>query len=84
MFHHNFLESLYYLMPHHHGGLSAVIILKQALLEASLTIRTPVRFLGIIGLEHVGPFHVHGDDEVGSRIRIRLPGLAQLDVARHD
>ena len=83
MFHYNFLVSLYYLMPHHHGGLSAIIILKQALLEASLTIRTPVRFLGIIGLEHVSPLHVHGDDEVGSRIRIRLPGLAQLDVARH-
>ena len=70
-------------MAHHHGGLGTIISLKQTLPEASLSIGTPVRFFSIIGLQHVRPLHVHGDDEIWSRIGIRLPGLSQLDVARH-
>ena len=70
-------------MAHHHGGLGAIISLKQSLPEASSSIRTPVRFLRVIGLQHVRPLHVHGDDEIRSRIGIWLPGLSQFDVARH-
>ena len=72
-----------YLMTNHTSCFSSLIRLQHALLEASLTIRTPIGFPGIIRLEHVCPLHVHGDDEVGRRIGIRLTGLSKLDVARH-
>ena len=72
-----------YLMSHHHGGLSAVVILQQSLLEATLAVRAPVGLLGVIGLEHVSPLHIHGDDEVRSRIRIWLTRFPELDMARH-
>ena len=70
-------------MPHHHCGLSTVVLHQDALLKTTCPVRTPIRFLGIVGLQHVRPLHVHGDDEVSGRIGIRLPGLSKLDVARH-
>ena len=70
-------------MSHHHGGLGAIVILQQSLLEATLAVRAPVGFLGVVRLEHVSPLHIHGDDEVRSRIRIRLTRLPKLDMARH-
>ena len=70
-------------MPHHHCCLSPVIVHQQALLETASSVGTPVGLLRVIGLQHVRPLHVHGDDEIRSRIGIWLPGLSQFDVARH-
>ena len=70
-------------MAKHDSGFGAIVIVKETFLEAALAIRGPDRLLGIVGLEHVIPLHLHGDDEVGCRIGIRLPRLAKLDVAGH-
>ena len=70
-------------MPEHDSGLGAIITLEETLLEASLAIRDPVGLLGVKRLVHVIPLHLIGDDEVWSRIRVRLIGLAKLDVAGH-
>ena len=70
-------------MPEHDSGLGAIITLEETLLESSLAIRDPVGLLGVKRLVHVIPLHLIGDDEVWSRIRVRLIGLAKLDVAGH-
>ena len=71
-------------MTAHDGCLLAVIRFKETLSIATLAIRTPIGLLWVVWLEHVRPLHVHGDDEVGRWIGIRLPGLSKLDMARHD
>ena len=70
-------------MAKHDSGLGAIIIVQETFLEAALAIRSPIGLLGIVLLQHVIPLHLHGDNEVGSRIGIGLPGLAKFDVARH-
>ena len=70
-------------MPDHDSGFGAIIIFQETFLEATLAIRSPNRLLGVISLEHVSPLHLHGDDEVGCRIGVRLPRLAKFDVAGH-
>ena len=70
-------------MTNHDSGLGAVIIVQEPLLESTLAIRGPHRFLGVIGLEHVLPLGLHGHREVGQRVRIGLTGLAKFDVAGH-
>ena len=70
-------------MAKHASCLAPLIRHQQALFEVTISIRTPIGLLGVIGLQHVRPLHIHGDDEVRARIRIRLTRLSKLDVARH-
>jgi len=71
-------------MATHDNSLGAIIALKKALPITVVISWDPDRLLGIIGLEHVLTLHLHGDDKVRKRIRIRLSGLSELDMARHD
>ena len=63
-------------MTTHDSGLGAILTLKETLTVSALTIGDPDGLLGIIGLEHVSPLHVHGDDEVWRWIGIRLTRLS--------
>ena len=83
MFQKTKLEKDAYLMTQHDSGFGAIIIVQETFLVATLAIRSPNRLLWVISLEHVSPLHLHGDDEVGCRIGVRLPRLAELDVAGH-
>ena len=71
-------------MTAHDDGLGAIITLKETLPESMVISRDPDGLLGVVGLEHVLPLHLQGDDQVRGWIRIRLSGLSKLDVARHD
>ena len=71
------------LMAHRDDSLGSVSALQKTLLEATISIRTPHGLLSIIGLGHGLPLHVHGDDEVGAGVGVRLPGLTQFDVTGH-
>ena len=70
-------------MSHHHGGLGAIVILQQSLLEATLAVRAPVGLLGVIGLEHVSTLHLKGDHQEWSGVRVGLSSLSKFDVAWH-
>ena len=70
-------------MANHDDRFSAFVALEEGLNESSVAIRDPAGLLGVVGLEHVVSLHLHGDDQVGHRVWIRLTGLAQLDVAWH-
>ena len=67
---------LYYLMTTHDSCLGAIIIVEQTLNISTLAIWAPNGFLGIVRLQHVGPLHFHGNDKVGTWIRVGLPGLS--------
>ena len=61
----------------------AIIRLQHTLHVSTFAIRTPIGFLRIIRLEGILPFHLKGDNQIGTRIWIRLTSLSKLDVARH-
>ena len=73
----------FYLMTNHNSGLFTIVILQHTLQEPSSSVRTPVGLLRVVGFAHGLPLHVHGDHQVGRGVGVRLPGLAELDVARH-
>jgi hypothetical protein len=70
-------------MTTHDDSFGAIVAFKKTLPETVIISRDPDRLSGVIGLEHVITLHLHGDDQVGKWIRIRLSGLTKLDVARH-
>jgi hypothetical protein len=70
-------------MATHDNGFGAIVALKKTLPEAVIIGGDPNRLFRVIGLEHVITLHLHGDNQVGKWIRIRLSGLSKLDVARH-
>ena len=70
-------------MTTHDNSLGAIISLKHALHVSTLAIRAPVGLLGIVRLHSILSLHLKGDNQVGTRIRIRLSGLSKFDVARH-
>ena len=71
-------------MATHDDSLGAIIAFKETLPVAVVIRGDPDGLLGVVGLEHVLTLHLHGDDQVRQRIRIRLTGLSELDVAGHD
>ncbi len=70
-------------MSDHDDRLSALVRLEESLGEPAVAVGDPDRLLGVVRLEHVVAFHLHRDDEVRHRVRVRLAGFAQLDVAWH-
>jgi len=71
-------------MATHDHSLLSIIALQETLPEAVLIGGDPDGLLGVVGLEHVLALHLHGDAQVGERVRVGLTGFAQFDVARHD
>ena len=78
------IHGCFYLMATHDHSLGAIVTLEKTLPITVVISWNPDRLLGVIGLEHVLTLHLHGDDKVRQRIRIRLTGLSKLDVAWHD
>ena len=73
-----------YLVADHDCGLLTIVILQQTFHKSPRAVWTPVGLLGVVGLAHGLPLHVHGDHQVGGGVGVRLPGLTKLHVARHD
>ena len=70
-------------MTTHDDSFGAIIALKETLPESVVVGWNPDRLLGVIRLEHVLTLHLHGDNQIRQRIRIRLSSLSKLDMTRH-
>ena len=65
------------IMTDGHLDFSAVLGLQQALHEPAISVRDPVGLLGIVGLGHVLPLHLEGEEEVGGGVGV-LAALGSL------
>ena len=64
-----FLEHLL-IMADGHLDFTTVLSLQQTLHKATVSIRDPEGLLGIVGLGHVFPLHLEGEEEVGGGVRV--------------
>ena len=71
------------IMTDGHLDFSTVLSLQQALHEPSISVRNPVGLLGIVGLGHVLPLHLEGEEEVGGGVRVLAIRGPFLLVSRH-
>ena len=53
-----------------HLDFTTVLSLQQTLDKPTVSIRDPVGLLGIVGLGHVFPLHLEGEEEVGGGVRV--------------
>ena len=59
------------------------LCLQQTLHKATVSIRDPEGLLGIVGLGHVFPLHLEGEEEVGGGVRVLAVRGAFLLVSGH-
>ena len=71
------------IMTDGHLDFSTVLSLQQALHEPAISVRDPVGLLGIVGLGHVLPLHLEGEEEVGGGVRVLAIRGPFLLVSRH-